>query len=321
MELRQIRYFAVLAEELHFHRAATRLNITQPPLSTAIRALEDDLGVQLLERGRNRKVSLTASGESFRGWANRILADSDSARLSVQRVHEGSAGSLAVGHTDDYVAEDLPELLYEFSRTHPGVLLRMVQDTSYALPGRLKNAELDCIFTVKPLPAILADCESLALPATPIVVVVSSKHRLAGRQRIRLEEICDENFLYSPGERLGVFDSKLARLIVAGGIRLNLSMESLASPLDIEMVRRGHGVTFATRGAVAGRVSGVSLLELEGDDTIVERALVWRTDNRNPTLKRLVSSVVASDWADSLPIQGGAPGAKRIRGPKKGRRR
>src|SRR3954465_9448691 len=113
MELRHLRYFVAVAEELHFRRAAERLHISQPPLSQQIRQLESELGVQLLERSR-RRVELTAAGEAFHGRAREILDAVEDAAPRPRRVQRGEIGRLSVGFVGSAVYSVLPEVLHAF---------------------------------------------------------------------------------------------------------------------------------------------------------------------------------------------------------------
>src|SRR3954470_16761966 len=118
MELRHLRYFVAVAEELHFSRAARRLHLAQPPLSRQIKQLEDDLGVRLLERTK-RRVELTAAGRVFLDDARRLLSQADEAVAAARRVGRGETGRLAVGFIGSATYGVLPEILRVFHRRFP----------------------------------------------------------------------------------------------------------------------------------------------------------------------------------------------------------
>jgi len=120
MEIRHLRYFCVLAEQLHFTRAALLLNVAQPALSHQIKQLEEELGTQLVERS-NRRVRLTAAGEVFRERAARILEQVDQAARETARAGQGEAGSLIIGVVSTAVCSVLPELLRRFRRDSPDI--------------------------------------------------------------------------------------------------------------------------------------------------------------------------------------------------------
>ena len=122
MEIRHLRYFCVLAEQLHFTKAAVLLNVAQPALSHQIKQLEDELGTQLVER-TNRRVRLTEAGEIFLGRAARILEQIDQAVRETARVGQGDAGSLVIGVVSTAVCSILPELLRSFRRESPSIAI------------------------------------------------------------------------------------------------------------------------------------------------------------------------------------------------------
>ena len=288
MELRQLRYFVALAEELHFRKAAEKLNMTQPPLSHAIKLLENEIGASLLKRGRKKNVSLTIAGETFLSSAIRILEESERAKRRACMAGEGEVGTLSIGHTDDFIAGQFPDLLFRFNSLYPNCLLLFYQMASDIMPERLNHGELDCIFTTKPLPSTLADCRIKSLSATPIVLVVSDNHRLAGRKKIKLREIADERHLYTPGKGTTAYNIKLTKLLVDTGIRIKSVMEPLSSSVKFEMVRRGYGVAFATHGSIPPGMNGLKVLQINETGAELERALIWRQDNINPTLNKFL---------------------------------
>lgn len=288
MELRQLRYFAVLAEELHFRRAAERLHMTQPPLSQSIKLLEEELGAQLLERGRKRHVKLTAAGQTFLASAKRILEEAERAKQGALLAKDGEAGVLTIYHTDDYISDWFPDLLVKYNQQYPGVYVESFQGLSTRIADRLNSGELDCAFTTQPLPATLAECVIRHLPATPIVAVMPDTHPLSKSAAIQLSELANEKHLHSSASLATPFDIKLEQLLVKSKIRLSSALAFSNSVLEMEMVRRGHGITFSTLGSIPTHVKGVMTVPLDHPDAQLERALVWRKDNPNPTLQRFL---------------------------------
>lgn len=287
MEIRQLRYFVTLANELHFRRAAERLNITQPPLSHSIKLLEQDIGALLFERGRKRMVTLTAAGEALYTRANKILQDIEQAKRDTLRASLGETGTLTIAHTDDFNADALSSLLYEYHHRFPGSALRYYQDVSLSMSERLMNGELDCIFLLKPTIAALAECQVKDLSPSPIVLAVPKHHRFAKRKKIKLSDIAGEQHLYSANDIPTAFDLKLNELLSNAGVRISSNVQSLSTAVSLDMVRQGHGVLLVSQGSIVNR-EGIVLLNIDADGAFLERALVWRKDNSNPALEKFL---------------------------------
>ena len=145
MELRHLRYFVAVAEELHFRRAADRLHMSQPPLSQQIRALEEELGVTLLERTQ-RRVTLTAAGAAFYERAREILAAVEDASRLVKRVNRGEVGRLAVGFVGSAMYALVPEVLGTFASRYGEVALHLRELTTSAQLRQLESGQIDVGF-------------------------------------------------------------------------------------------------------------------------------------------------------------------------------
>ena len=192
MELRTLRYFVVLAEELHFGRAAQRLAITQPPLSLAIRGLEDELGVILLARTR-RRVALTHAGSTFLEQARGILARTAEAVQLAQAADRGDVGRLTIGFMSASIFTLLPAVLREFAARHPGVRLDLRELTLPQQIAALRSGNLDAGF-VRP-PVTDADLTATPLLEEPLRVALPAGHRLTASKRVRAAELAGEPFV------------------------------------------------------------------------------------------------------------------------------
>lgn len=296
MELRQLRYFVTLAHELHFRKAAELLNITQPPLSQAIKLLEEEIGAPLLERGRKRVVTLTPAGKSLYASALQILKEVDHASQIARRASDGETGVLTIGHTDDYIYDSLSDVLYDFNRRYPEAILRFFLERSLSMAERLVNGEFDCIFTTKPVSALLAECDVKTLAPTPIVLAVPKNHRLSGAKKVKLKEIVGERHLYSVNDLPSAFDRKLSDQLSNAGIRINSHIQPASTLVALEMVRRGYGVMFATQGSIANPPD-IALIPIDEKGMELERAVVWKKDNANPTLKNFLNLLENGDYA------------------------
>jgi DNA-binding transcriptional LysR family regulator len=177
MELRHLRYFVAVAEELHFRRAAERLGIAQPAISEQVHKLEEELGVQLLER-THRRVSLTPAGDVFLVEARRVLEQAERARRAVIRTGDHANGRLRVGHLPDAVPPALPRTLGRFAMATPGVEVALETHPSLDLIERVRERQLDA--AVICLPAPVSGLRVTTLGEEGVAVALGDTHPAAG---------------------------------------------------------------------------------------------------------------------------------------------
>src|SRR5215471_9442768 len=174
MEIRHLRYFCVLAEQLHFTKAALLLNVAQPALSHQIRQLEEELGTQLVERS-NRRVRLTAAGEIFLARSARILEQLDQAARETTRAGQGDSGSLVIGVVSTAVCSVLPELLRSFRREAPSILvdIREMEPAEQVEALRRETIDIGLLF----LAIQDAALDSLVVSKERLIVALPTGHR------------------------------------------------------------------------------------------------------------------------------------------------
>jgi DNA-binding transcriptional LysR family regulator len=176
MELRHLRYFVAVAEELHFRRAAERLGVAQPAISEQVRKLEEELGVQLFER-TTRRVSLTPAGDVFLVEARRVLEQAERARRAATRTGDHANGRLRLGHLPDAVPPALPRALRRFALATPGVEVVLETHPSRQLIERVRDRQLDA--AVVCLPAPVSGLRVTTLGEEGVVVALSETHPAA----------------------------------------------------------------------------------------------------------------------------------------------
>jgi DNA-binding transcriptional LysR family regulator len=189
VQIQQLRYVVAVAEERHFTRAAARLRVAQPSLSSQIRALEHELGAPLFDRSR-RSVALTAAGEAFLPWARQAIADAEAGREAVRELLGLRRGRLAIGATPSLMTGLLPRLLARFHATYPGVDLRLRQAGSRELVPSLDAGELDLALVILPGDAPVAPrISARALADEELVLAVAPGHPLADRRAVRVTDL------------------------------------------------------------------------------------------------------------------------------------
>ncbi len=273
VELRHLRYFIAVAEELHFGRAAARLNISQPPLSQQIQALETQIGAQLLAR-TNRSVSLTAAGRQFLGDARQILAQVNTAATRAARLHQGETGELRLGLTASApFIRIVSEALSRYRQRYPDVHIQTVESHTREQIGPLGEGSLDLgLMRNTPLPETL--CWQVAL-REPLLALVHQSHPLASRSRISLRELANEPFVFfDPQAGTGLYDDILG-LLHRYGVSPYVTQEVGEAMTILGLVAAGLGVSLLPASYRRLRLDELCWLPLAEADALSEMWLVW----------------------------------------------
>lgn len=186
MQLHQLAYFVAVAEERHFTRAAARLSVAQPAVSTQIRKLEIEVGADLFHRGA-REASLTSAGELLLPLARQVLAGVDDAATQIRELDALRRGQLALGATPSLTVALVPAVLSSFHERYPGVRLQLVEAGSRDLVGRIEGRELELALVILPVRHELLRTEPLA--EEELVLAVPAGHRLSRRRRVKVSEL------------------------------------------------------------------------------------------------------------------------------------
>jgi DNA-binding transcriptional LysR family regulator len=244
MELRHLRYFVAVAEELHFRRAADRLHMAQPPLSMQIQALEEELGAQLLVRSK-RSVSLTDAGALFLQRARRILADAQQASEEARRTANGELGELRVGYTASLpLGPLLPRILSEYHALSPDVSVRLREMVTPRQFEALLNDELDVGFARYNEPDRQVEGLTMRLLRNdPLVMALPATHPLAGADRVALAQFAEERFIAYPASAGADLAALVRRLCHWAGFTPRVEQEAAEAVTQIGLVAAGLGVT------------------------------------------------------------------------------
>lgn len=280
MDLRHLRYFAAVAEERHFGRAARRLHMAQPPLSRQIQALEDELGFPLFER-TSRRVEITSAGAVLLVHVRRLFEQLDGAVYAARRAHLGETGRIAVGYLSSLVYSGITELLRSFRERHPLVELVLREMGPQEQIDALKQRRLDVGFVRGPLD----DGELMAerVRREPLMVALPVGHRLAGRRRLPLALLANEPFIAFPRQRSPAFFDLLMRLCHEAGFTPRIEQE--APHLDlISLVAAGFGVSIVPASIRELGRAGIVLRPIAGAPT-TELLVAWRARDPDPALR------------------------------------
>jgi DNA-binding transcriptional LysR family regulator len=289
-DLRRLRYFVAVAEELHFGRAARRLNVSQPPLSVQIRTLEREIGTPLLIRTQ-RRVELTEAGRVLLDEARRLLDQAEAAVVHARRAAEGAVGRLTIGFVSTVDYSILPPLVRRFRQKHPGIALKLLELTGDRQQALLQSGELDLGLSILPSPA--ADLTMRPVFREPLIAAVPASHPLAGRRRIALRSLAREPFIQFPRElAAGLYDLAIAACQKAG-FTPDLAQEAIQMQTILGLVAAGLGVALVPHCMSKLQRPDVRYLALDTRGFEVETVALWHSENRAPALAALIAELPA----------------------------
>jgi DNA-binding transcriptional LysR family regulator len=291
MELRHLRYFVVVAEELHFRRAAERLHMSQPPLSQQIRALEQEVGATLLLRNQ-RRVELTAAGAAFYQRAREILAAVEDAAREARKIQRGEVGRLAIGFVGSSMYSFVPELLRTFREQSPDIALRLHELGTSEQLRRLEDGRLDVGFLR--LPRERPGLKVRTVLEEPVVVALPDAHPLAGRPRLTLADLEGQPLVLltragAPGLR-DALDDAIDRL----GGEERIAQEVPGMQTVVGLVAAGVGISLVPESVHELTRRGVVYRPLDGDAPRVRLAMAWREADSSPVLAAFLETARAA---------------------------
>lgn len=285
MDIRQLRYFLTLAEELHFKRAADKLYIVQPALSKQIKNLEEELGISLFERNR-RKVSLTAAGSYFRIEAAKILRQLEQVANRVRLVEEGLGGEIRMGYVGSCIHTFLPDLISRLHTQYPEIHLYLDEMTTSTQLKALQQGALDVAFCRNPnLPSRfgqrLVFSESFSL-------IVAEDHWLQAGDLQDLNQLAAEPFIL-PKQADGDHYYKVQLSICQdAGFTPLVAHETVHGHTALTLVEQQFGISILPTSFRRVSAARVRFIELTAISQRSEITAVWDRENPNPTLWKLL---------------------------------
>ncbi|WP_032370042.1 LysR family transcriptional regulator [Rhodococcoides fascians] len=289
MELRQLEYFVAVAEEANFTRAAARVHISQSGVSAQIRALERELGAQLIDRSGGT-ATLTTAGQAALPQARATLAAAGSVKRSVDDVTGLLSGSLSIGMVTACTVPPLFDALAGFHAAHPGVDIALREGNSDDLVADVRSGEID-LALVGLASRTPTGLESMVVIDERIVAAVPAEHPLAAQKDATLAEVCEYPIVALPlgtGIR-AVFDKDCAGV----GLSPSIALQASAPDAVADLAARGLGVGILSRSMAEFYGDRLVAAELTDSHTAALLALVWRSA-MSPALAELVSVATTS---------------------------
>ena len=290
MDLRQLRYFAAVAETCHFGQAAEQLHVAQPALSFAIRQLESELDVTLFNR-TTRQVALTPAGEFLQAQAARLLAGVEDAERGVRRIAAGRTGLLRLGLTGTAAFSHLPRIARILRQELPGLAMEIQADMlTPAQCDQLRGGGLD-IGVLRP-PAVGDDIELRTIEVEPLVLVVPVDHRLAVEPGVSLADVRSETFVAYSSPDSAVNEAVLRNCRQAGFVPRR-EHGAPGTAVLLALVAAGLGVAIAPASVRELPLRGVVFRDLL-DGGSVELSLAWRRSERSPVVETVIDVLVSA---------------------------
>ncbi|EJN05849.1 LysR substrate-binding domain-containing protein [Phyllobacterium sp. YR531] len=286
MELKRLRYFIAVAEELHFGRAAVRLGMAQPPLSRQIGQLEKDVGALLFDRSRSQ-IRLTQAGEILLERSRDLLASLDSTFAEVRRIGTGSEGRLRIAFVGSSTHGVLPTLVKSYRSHYPEVELVLTTMNNAELKRALIQREIDVAIA---RPSIVDDeVKTEFLHQEPLILALPDNSPLNSQAVPNLADLCDETFILYPSKPRPSFADYVLNVCQSAGIPHVRTVMAMDYQTAISLVSVGVGVSIVPQSVSTTQRAGVSYKRYAGPNPNTSLSVNYRRDNRSPQLRNFLN--------------------------------
>lgn len=292
VEIRHLRYFIAVAENLSFSRAAEQLGLAQPPLTQQIQALEAELGVQLFDR-KTRPIQLTRAGQTLLQEAQALLTRLEEAVRTTRRTHQGEIGYLTLGIHNSVANTILPNLLTTFHQQFPNVELKLQEVTVPQELVLLRNHQLDVVFHRSTMPYEGdADLSCYPLMQETFLLILPEKHPLVNLPEIPITALQGES-LVLPDLNVLPFYSQVIQACQTAGFepKIEQTIRSGGIITLLSLVAAGVGLSILPSHVQVLHREGIVYRAIAGLDLCRHIAVVWRTDDISPVLQNLLSVI------------------------------
>jgi len=291
LDHRWLHAFSIVAEELHFGRAAQRLHLSQPPLSKTIRKLEEQLGAALLIR-TTRSVKLTAAGAELARRIRQLAVDAEAMEIAVRQTARGEIGRLALGITPSAAYSNFSEVLYEFRQRYPTVRLDLREMNSSDMPDALHRRQLDMAILRPPFAD--PDLAPQRIYDEPMVAAMRKDHPLAGRKWVTMKQVLAHDLIGYSRENSRYFSQILQMMIGATGAPARIVMESMI-PTILTLVAAGFGIALVPAALATVRGDIMTYVGIRGPGAMRAELFVARQPaSVNPAVDRLMEVITQS---------------------------
>ncbi len=291
MEFRHLRYFLVLAEELHFGRAARRLSISQPPLSLNIQQLEASVGARLFTRN-SKQVALTAAGQAFLPAARALLEQAVQAAGHARDVGQGMAGSLAIGFTGTMLYSGLPKILERFQAGHPllRLMLKELSSNEQLLELAQDRLDLGFVHTTRVPPEL----SEILVASQAFVCCLPAGHALARKRTLSLSQLQGQPFAVVSRTVSPDYHEQIMAICTGAGFYPEIRYELRHWLSVVSLVSQGMGVALVPAALQQSALAGTAFVPLDMATAAYDTHCLWKASRDNPALAAFVSAVRAA---------------------------
>jgi DNA-binding transcriptional LysR family regulator len=286
MELRQLRYFVAVGEDLHFRRAAQRLHMTQPPLSAQIQALEAELGCLLLQRTR-RRVELTPAGASFLRDARALLAELDGAVAGARLIAEGQRGRLRATFVGSALLSLVPDVVRRFRAARPHVEVELRERSTVEQLRALSSGAAD-VALIRPPVEHGPELRSETITTEPMLVALPASHPLVARRRLTPAQLADEPLVLFPRAQAPGYHDLLIGAIAESGTAPSVVQYAPEMVTIVGLVAAGIGISLVPASVARLTLAGVVYRPLRGGPQAQLDAVV-RADDESQLVRAFVA--------------------------------
>ncbi|MET3351549.1 UNVERIFIED_ORG: DNA-binding transcriptional LysR family regulator [Arthrobacter sp. UYEF1] len=281
MELRQLRYFIAVAEEMHFNRAAARLHIAQPALSQQIQRLERSLKTKLFVR-TTRSVEITDTGRVLLEAARRVISEAERAESQVELATRGSTGLLRVGFVSSAALFLLPGMVNRLHEQWPQVQFQLQENTTERQIQAVLEGQLDVgiVREIEPIEGI----HVTALRREPLIVAVPQSHPLAERTSVPLKDLAGQDFVVFPRHQVSRLYDLISALCIQAGFHIRVAQEAIQFPTILGLVAARTGIAIVPESLRALQIPGVAYLNLSDEAAYSRVSLICAEGRQDSAL-------------------------------------
>ena len=293
METRLLKYFSVLAEELHYGKAAKRLHISQPPLSRQIMDLEATLGVRLFNRTK-RNVQLTAYGKYLKGESDRLFNQLDVIRNHLQSMKNGAEGQIKIGYVGDFMHSIFPDILFELKHEYPKIDTVLLESDTESQIDALRTGLIDIGFVRTPIE--VKDINVNPIYTETFSLILSKSHPLSSRKKIPLKELADEPYIGFSPKCPPPLSKSVMSICNRAGFSPKVIHKALQINSIVKLVENNIGYSIIPIGPKAVFKENVKFFELKNYPERAEMSLAYNPKLLDEMSKKIVDLVLNHDY-------------------------